>query len=122
VSIQGNSVSSATTFPLTASYSGPLAPLGSGASTNLTVAPTDVLKAPKPTWSTSTHLLTVTATSTNPLAILTVLNASGNVPLGTMTNLGNGNYSFQETIASIASVNFKSNLGGATGHGVTIVP
>jgi hypothetical protein len=39
-----------------------------------------------------------------------------------MTSLGNGNYSFQETIASIASVNFKSNLGGATGQGVTIVP
>ncbi|HEY2015821.1 MAG TPA: hypothetical protein VGH38_20100 [Bryobacteraceae bacterium] len=122
ISIQGNSVSAATTFPLTASYTGPLAPLGARASTNLTVAPTDVLKAAKPTWSTSSHMLTVTATSTNPLAILTVLNASGNVPLGTMTSLGNGNYSFQETIASIASVNFKSNLGGATGQGVTIVP
>jgi hypothetical protein len=39
-----------------------------------------------------------------------------------MTNLGNGNYSFQTTIASIASVNLKSNLGGATGQGVTVVP
>ena len=51
-----------------------------------------------------------------------VLNANGNVPLGTMTNLGAGNYSFQTTIASIASVNLKSNLGGSTGQGVTIVP
>ena len=120
--IQGNSVSAPTAVTLTASYTGPLAPLGAGLSTPLTVAPTDTLKAPKPTWSTSTHLLSVTATSTNVQAIITVLNANGNVPLGTMTNLGNGNYSFQTTIASITGVNFKSNFGGSTGQGVTIVP
>lgn len=34
--------------------------------------------------------------------------AQANVPLGTMTNLGNGTYSFQITIASIAGVNFKA--------------
>ena len=117
-----NGVSAATAVNLMASYSGPMAPLGANTTTILTVAPTDTLKAPKPTWSTSTHLLTVTATSTNPQAIITLLNASGNVPLGTMINLGSGNYSFQTTIGSIASVNFKSNLGGATGQGVTVVP
>jgi hypothetical protein len=39
-----------------------------------------------------------------------------------MTNQGGGNYSFQTTIASIASVNLKSNLGGSTGQGVSVVP
>ena len=86
------------------------------------MAPTDTLKMPKPTWSSSTHVLTVTATSTNPQSIITVLNANGNVPLGTITGDGAGNYSFQTTIASIASVNIKSNLGGSTGQGVTVVP
>ncbi|HEY3824589.1 MAG TPA: hypothetical protein VGL82_08515 [Bryobacteraceae bacterium] len=122
-SIQGNSVSTATAVNLMASYAGPLAPLNTVTTTTLTVAPTDTLKEPnKPTWSTSTHLLTVTATSTNAQSIVTVLNANGNVPLGTMTNAGGGNYSFQMTIAAIASVNLKSNLGGSTGQGVTIVP
>jgi len=122
-SIQGNGVNATTAVTLMASYSGPLAPLGANATTTLTVAPTDTLKEPnKPTWSTSTHLLTVTATSTNAQSSITVLNANGNVPLGTMTNLGSGNYSFQTTIASIASVNLKSNLGGSTGQGVSIVP
>jgi hypothetical protein len=122
-SIQGNSVSAATAVSLMANYGGPLAPLGVSATTILTVAPTDSLKeANKPTWSTSTHLLTVTATSTNAQSTITVLNANGNVPLGTMTILGGGNYSFQMTIASISSVNLKSNLGGSTGQGVVIVP
>jgi len=123
-SVQGNSVSAATPVVLTATYTGGLAPLGPvSATANLTVAPGDVLKAAvKPTWSTSTHLLTATCTSTNPQAIVTALNANGNVPLGVMTNSGNGNYTFQMTIDSISSVNFKSNLGGSTGQGVTIVP
>jgi hypothetical protein len=123
-SVQGNSVSAVTAVTLTATYQGGLAPLGPvSATTTLTVAPTDTLKAAvKPTWSTSTHVLNATVTSTNPQAIVQALNANGNVPLGTMTNLGNGNYSFQTTVSSISSVNFKSNLGGATGQGVTVVP
>jgi hypothetical protein len=121
--VQGSSVSGSTVVSLAASYKGVLAPLGTMATTSLTVAPTDTLKIPKaPTWSTSTHVLTVTATSTNPQAIITVLNANGNVPIGTMTGDGAGNYTFQTTIASIASVNIKSNLGGSTGQGVTVVP
>jgi hypothetical protein len=122
--IQGNSVSGPTAVSLTASYKGVLAPLGISAGASLTVAPADTLKIPKgtPTWSTSTHLLTVTATSTNPQAIITVLNANGNVPLGTMAGDGSGNYTFQTTIASISSVNLKSNLGGATGQGITVAP
>jgi len=91
--VQGNSVSAATLVVLTAAYSGGLAPLGPvSSSTTVTVAPTDVLKAAvKPTWSTSTHVLTATVTSTNPQAIVTALNANGNVPLVVMTNSGNGN-------------------------------
>ncbi len=123
-SVQGNGVNATTNVILTASYAGGLAPLGPvWATANLTVAPTDVLKVVnKPTWSSSTHVLTATVTDTNPAAIVTALNANGNILLGTMTNLGNGNYSFQTTIASISAVNFKSSLGGATGQGVTIVP
>jgi hypothetical protein len=122
-SIQGNGVSSATTVSLTAAYKGALAPLGTvPAIAGLTVAPSDVLKAGKPTWSASSRLLTVTATGTNPQAIVSVLNAAGNALLGVMTNLGNGNYTFQTTIASIASVNIKSNLGGSTGQGVATIP
>jgi hypothetical protein len=120
--VQGNSVSASTAVTLTASYTGPLAPLGASLTTTLTVTPTDTLKAAKPTWSTSTHLLTCTATSTNAQAVITVLNANGNASLGAMTNLGNGSYSFQTTITSIASVNLRSNLGGATGQGVRVVP
>jgi len=122
--VQGNGVSVATPVTLAEPYQGGLAPAGPvSANASLTVAPTDVLKAAvKPTWSTSTHVLTATATSTNPQAIVTALNANGNVPLGVMTNLGNGNYSFQVTVANISSVNFKSNLGGATGQGVTVIP
>ena len=123
--VPGNGVSAVTTVTLGASYQGPFAPMGPvSASAGLTVAPTDTLKALKGavTWSTSTHVLTVNATSTNPLAIITALNGNGSVPLGTMTNLGNGNYTFQTTIATISSVNFKSNLGGSTGLGVSVIP
>jgi hypothetical protein len=54
--------------------------------------------------------------------VITVLNAAGSTLLGTMTSQGNGNFTFQTTISSIASVNIRSNLGGATGQGVTTVP
>ena len=120
--VQGNSVSGATSVTLSASYSGPLAPLGTSMSSTLTVAPTDTLHVTKATWSKSTQTLTVTATSTNAAAIVNVLNSNGNVPLGTMTNLGAGSYSLQMNTPSIASVNLKSNLGGSTGQGVTVVP
>ena len=122
VTVLGNGVSTTTALTLTAWFAGTLAPLGTSAGVAMTVAPMDALKAPKPTWSTSTHLLTATCTSTNAQSVIAVLNAAGNAPLGTMTNLGNGNYSFRMTIASISSVNFKSNLGGATGQGITVVP
>ena len=120
--IQGNSVPTATTVNLTASYKGSLAPLGTLAGAILTVAPTDTLHVTKATWSTSSHVLTVTATGANPQATINALNANGNAPLGTMTNLGNGSYNFQAVVASISAVNLKSNLGGSTGQGVTVVP
>jgi hypothetical protein len=121
--VQGNGVSAVTSLLLFASYKGPLAPLGTSATANLTVAPTDTLHVTSATWSKSTQTLTVNATSTNPAAVLTVLNASGNVPLGTMQPTATpGTYTFQTTLATIASVNLKSNLGGSTGQGVTVVP
>lgn len=36
--------------------------------------------------------------------------------------MGNRNYSFQTTVATISAVNFKSKLGGSTGQGVTVIP
>jgi hypothetical protein len=121
-SVQGNSVATATTVLLSAHYQGPLAPLGTTALTELSVAPTDTLHVTQVTWSKSTQTLSVKATSTNPAATVNVLNASGNAPLGTMSNTGGGNYTFQTTIASISAVNIKSNLGGSTGQGVTVIP
>jgi hypothetical protein len=120
--IQGNSVSSATAVTLTASCQGPLAPAQTSATDSLTVAPADRLRVSSATWSKSTQVFTVNATSSSAQSIISVLNANGNAPLGTMTNQGGGNYSFQTTIASIASVNLKSNLGGSTGQGVSVVP
>jgi hypothetical protein len=63
--LQSNSVSSATPVTLNATYSGILAPLGTAASSTLTVAPTDALRVTKATWSKSTQTLILTATSTN---------------------------------------------------------
>ncbi len=120
--VQGNGVSAISTVTLSASYTGALSPSGTVASAVLTVAPTDVLHVTKATWSTSAQVLTVTATSTNAQAIIAVLNANGNVPLGTMSSLGNGSFSFQTTMASLSSVSIKSNLGGSTGQGVSVIP
>jgi len=121
--VQGNSVSGATPTTLGALYKGPYAPLGTVSSAVLTVVPTDTLHVTSATWSKSTQTLTVNATSTNPAAVLTVQNANGNVPLGTMQPTATaGSFTFQTTIATIASVNLKSNLGGSTGQGVTVVP
>ena len=122
--IQASGVNSPTPVTITASYSGSLAASASSASVVLTVAPTDTLHVQSATWSRSSQILNVTATSTNPQAILTLLLASGNVNLGTFTNLGGGNFSYSAPFATgtPASVNVKSNLGGSTGQGVTIVP
>jgi hypothetical protein len=121
-SVQGNSVSGVSTVTLTASYQGPLALTPSSASASLTVTPVDSLKVTSATWSTAAQSLTVTATSTNPAAIITVFNANGNALLGTMTSNGAGSFTFQIVTSSIASVNLKSNLGGSTGQGVKTVP
>jgi len=122
-SVKGSSVSGTVLTTLIATYTGPLAPLGPvSASTGVTVSPTDTLHVTSATWSKSTQTLAVSATSTNPQAIITVLNANGNAPLGAMTNAGNGIFNFQTTVATISSVNIKSNLGGSTGQGVSVVP
>lgn len=123
--VQGNGVSATTTVNFTAQYSGIFSPhTATVANAALTVAPTDSLKVTSATWSQSTHLLKVTATSTNAQATLTVILSSTKQPLGTMVNNGGGTFSFQMQFdAGIpASVNITSNLGGSTGQGVAIVP
>jgi DNA-binding beta-propeller fold protein YncE len=115
--VQGSGVSIASAVTLTAQYN------GGTASATLTVAPGDKIAIPSATYSQSTHVLTVTATDTNPQAILNVYLASNNQLLGTMTNQGGGNYQLTVTLAATpASVNVASNLGGKTGQGVKLVP
>ena len=55
-------------------------------------------------------------------ALITVINANGNVPLGMMSSAGDGSFSFLTTVASLSSVSLKSNLGGSTGQGVSVIP
>ena len=116
-SVQGNGVSVAALVTLRATAN------GGAASATLTVAPGDSLKITAATWSKSSQLLSVTTTSTSAQATLMVLNAKNNAVLGTMINLGNGNYSYQQTISTgvPTSVNVISNLGGKTGQGIAIV-
>jgi hypothetical protein len=116
--VQGNGVSATTTVTLIAAYN------GGTAGTNLTVAPSDSLHITSATYSKSQLLLQVKATGTNPAATLQVQNANNNAILGTMTNLGNGSYSYQQSLATNVptSVNVISNLSGKTGQGVSIVP
>ena len=123
-SVQASGVNVATPVTVTATYSGTLAAGPSSASAVVTVSPTDTLHIQSATWSRSTQILKVAATSTNPQALLTLFLASGNVNLGAFSNLGGGNFSYQAPFISgtPASVNVKSNLGGATGQGVTIIP
>ena len=116
--IQGNGVSTTTTVTLNATYN------GGTASTSLTVAPGDKVTITKATYSTSTHILTVTATDTNPQATLNVFLASNNQLLGTLVNQGSGSYALQVVFPSgtPSSVNVVSNLGAKTGQGVTVTP
>jgi hypothetical protein len=116
--VQGSGVSAATTVTLTAQYN------GGTASASLTVAPSDSVKVSTATFSTSTHVLTVKVTGTNPQAVLSVYLASNNQLLGTMVNQGGGSYTFQQPFLSgtPATVNVVSNLGGKSGQGVALVP
>jgi DNA-binding beta-propeller fold protein YncE len=115
--VQGNGVSTASNVTLTAQYN------GGTATAALTVAPGDKIAITSATYSQSTHVLTVTATDTNPQAILNVYLASNNQLLGSMTNQS-GAYQFTLVFAggTPSSVNVTSNLGAKTGQGVTVVP
>ena len=72
----------------------------------------------------TTQLLTVNATSSNSQSTLNVFLASNNQLLGTMVSQGNGTFTFQApfTTGTPASINVKSNLGGSTGQGVSVIP
>ncbi len=111
------------TVTLTATYSGSLALQPSSASAQISVVSQDTVHITSATWSTSTQQLNVTATSTNPNAVLTVTLASNGQNLGIMTSQGNGTFTLQTQVATKpASINVKSSLGGSTGQGVTVVP
>lgn len=116
--VQGSGVSAATAVTITASSN------GGAASALVTVAPSDSLKITGATYSKSKTLLQVTATGTNAAATIQVQNANTNAIMGTMTNLGSGNFSFQLSLASgvPTSVNIISNLGGKTGQGISLIP
>jgi len=110
-SVQANSVGAASAAQITASCN------GASASVTLTVSPGDSLKITAATYANPT--LTIKATSTNPLATLVVQNSQTNAILGTMTNQGGGNYSFQLDLSTPpSSVNVISSLGGKTGQGI----
>jgi DNA-binding beta-propeller fold protein YncE len=111
------------TVTLTASYSGTLAVAPTSATTQVSVVGQDTVKVTSASWSTSTQQLNVTATGTNPQAVLTVTLASNGQTLGTMTSQGNGTFTLQVQVATRpSSVNVKSNLGGSTGQGVSVLP
>jgi len=108
---------------LTVTYSGALAVQTSSASAQISVVSQDTIHVTSATWSTSTHQFNVTATSTNPNAILTVTLASNGQNLGTMTSQGNGTFTLQTQLATQpGNINVKSSLGGSTGQGVSVVP
>jgi DNA-binding beta-propeller fold protein YncE len=122
--IQASGTNVVTPITLGATYQGSLALQPSFASVALTVSPGDTVHIKSATFSKSTQLITVTAASTNPQAVLQLFLASGNQLLGTFANLGSGNYSIQVPFNSgtPASINVKSNLGGSAGQGVTVTP
>jgi YVTN family beta-propeller protein len=122
--LQASGVNTPTPVTIVATYQGSLAAAPSSASVVLTVSPGDTLHIQSATFSKSTQLLKVTASSTNPQAILTLFLSAGNVNLGTFANNGGGSFSIQVsfTTGTPASVNAKSNLGGSTGQGVTVTP
>ncbi|HEY2015822.1 MAG TPA: carboxypeptidase-like regulatory domain-containing protein, partial [Bryobacteraceae bacterium] len=108
---------------LTATYSGQLAVQPSSASGQVSIVATDTIHIVSATWSTSTHVLNVSTTGTNPNAVLTVTLASNGQTLGIMTSAGNGNFTLQTQVASQpSSINVKSSLGGSSGQGVSVIP
>lgn len=121
---QANGVSTASSAIATAAYAGGFAPTGtSAATTAITVFPADTVHITKATWSQASSILTVLATDTNAAAVINVLGSSTNQLIGNMTNLGNGNYSFQVPLkVNPVSIKIISNIGGNTGQGVALVP
>jgi hypothetical protein len=115
--------SGTSTVTLTVTYSGALAVQPSSASAQISVVSQDTIHVTSATWSTSTHQLNVTATSTNSTAVLTVTLASNGQILGTMASQGNGTFTLQTQVTTQpGNINVKSSLGGSTGQGVSVVP
>jgi hypothetical protein len=116
--VQASGVSVTTPVTLTASSN------GGTTSAVVTVAPGDSLKIVTATWSKASQTLTITATGSNAAATIQVQNANNGTIMGTLTNVGNGSFTYQQVIATgvPSAVNLISNLGGKTGKGIAIVP
>jgi hypothetical protein len=116
--VQGNGVSVPKIVILGASHN------GAATAASLTVAPGDKLSSLSATFSKSTRMLTITASDSNPQAVLAATLASNNQALGTMTNQGGSSFMLQLPFLSgtPASINVSSNLGAKAGQGVQLVP
>ena len=62
--------------------------------------------------------LKVDASSNLAIAVLTLSNATTGAPIGTMTNLGKGKYSFLGTVAPVTTLRLDSNYSGSATFGV----
>ncbi|MDN3352408.1 hypothetical protein [Actinomadura sp. DC4] len=108
-------VTTATPVTITASAD------GTTATGTLTVTPgtppaPDVVRVTKATWNR--RLLTVQATSTNPNAILSVLDSQGGF-MFTLTNTGGGRYQDQRGwLDNPLNITVRSNFGGASSSAV----
>jgi hypothetical protein len=87
----------------------------------ITPAPTDIVTITLAQYRTSTKRLSVTATSSNPNAILKVYVTSSGALVGTLTNSGGGKYSGTfKWPSNPLNITVKSNLGGFTSATVTV--
>jgi hypothetical protein len=61
-----------------------------------------------------TGSLKVDATGSQPLAVLTLSNATTGQAIGTMTNLGKGKFTFQGTVSPVTTLRLDSNYSGSS--------
>jgi serine protease AprX len=81
----------------------------------------DTVTITKAVYSTSRSQLTVSATDSNPAAVLTVKVTSSGVVLGTMKTRGDGTYQLKKNgIANPVNVTVTSNLGGSASADVRV--
>jgi plastocyanin len=84
----------------------------------------DTVTINKATWSSSQMLLTVTATDSNPSAVLTCTRTSDGFVFGMLRTRGDGNYQgkFRNVTTNPANITVTSNLGGSASANVRARP